>query len=125
MRLYRGQPTAAAREAAAARMSTWLRHALESPTQEPMVQASGRWFTDDLQIARWYAGDAVGDAEIVSVEVSEEVAEAFRVSGLRGRGTGILDPYAFSRDPEREFLLPRHIADRALPIRECALPLAA
>jgi hypothetical protein len=113
MMLYRGQPTAEAREATRVRMSQWMRSALATVTHADMLVAQGRWFTDDIEIARWYAADANAPGEVLALEVGDEIAEAFRVSGLQdGLGCG-LDPIHYSRDPEREFMLPPHIAARA------------
>ena len=116
MLLYRGQPTARAKQDAAWRLSPWIQDALESDDFKSIVHASGRWFTDDLEIARWYADDASGSSEIVCVEVSDYVAEVFRVSNIRSRLPCGCDPVRFSRDPEREFMLPLQIAARAIPI---------
>ncbi len=116
MILYRGQPTSAARVFARGRLSPWLRAALDLPETAPQKAVTGRWFTDKLEIARWYAADANGGAEIVRLELSDEVAEAFRVSRLTEPLPGGADPIAYSRDPEREFMLPAHIAARAVPM---------
>lgn len=113
MLLYRGQPTAAAVAAGRERMTPWLRAALASDANRSLALAQGRWFTDDLAIACWYADDAGTASEIVTLEVGDEIAEAFRLSNLRGPLACGLDPLAYSRDPEREFMLPRHIAGRA------------
>ncbi len=113
MMLYRGQPTAAAREAARARMSEWMRAALATVTHADLLAAQGRWFTDDIEIARWYAADANAPGEVVALEIGDEIAEAFRVSGLQDGLACGLDPFRYSRDPEREFMLPLHIAARA------------
>ena len=118
MLLYRGQPTAETQALTRARMSTWLRSALATVTHADMMLAMGRWFTDDLEIAQWYADDANGASEIVCVEISDDVAEAFRVSNLNEGLPGGLDPQRFSRDPEREFMLPPHITARAVPIAQ-------
>jgi hypothetical protein len=115
MRLYRGQPTQAAVEAAALRRPAWLAAEFERRRDEPMLRAAGRWFTDDPEIARWYADDANGASEIVTVEIDDAIAETFRVSVTPVTTCG-LTPGAFSRDPEREFLIPREIACLAEPV---------
>lgn len=118
MILYRGQPTAEVRAQAAERMSSWLRAALEHPDRRGMMAAQGRWFTDDPEIARWYADDAIDASEIVCVEMEDDEAERHRLSNLDGPLPCGLDPLAFSRDPEREFMIPRDIALRATVVRE-------
>jgi len=118
MLLYRGQPTAAAIADAASRRSPWLADAMAARLGEPAGRAQGRWFTDDIAIARWYVEDASavpGTAEVVAIEVPDALAETFRVSRTPETDCG-LSPGRFSRDPEREFLLPREIADRAVPL---------
>lgn len=112
MKLYRGQPTASVREAAETRMQPWLREAIAGDALGSAIRATGRWFTDDIEIARWYVEDANGEAEIVSLEISDYVADAFRVSNMKAQPCG-LDPARFSRDPEHEFMLPAHIVERA------------
>lgn len=113
MILYRGQPTAQAREEARARMSEWMRAALATVTHADLLAAQGRWFTDDIDIARWYAADANEPGEVVALEIGDEIAEAFRVSALQDRLPCGLDPLRYSRDPDHEFMLPPHIAARA------------
>lgn len=121
MMLYRGQSPARAASVAACRSNPRLR---ENAVVEGIVAASGRWFTDNLETARWYAeGDT--DAEIVCVEISDYVADAFRVSNIDRPLPCGCEPARFSRDPEREFILPRHIAARAVRIESVPLSLAA
>ena len=118
MRLYRGQPTTAAIADAASRRSPWLSDAMEARLGEPAGRAQGRWFTDDVAIARWYVEDVStrpGMAEVVAIDVPDALTETFRVSNTPETDCG-LSPGRFSRDPKREFLLPRDMADRAVPL---------
>ena len=116
MILYRGQPTPASVEAARARRQPWLADAIARHAHEPRMMVAGRWFTDDLEIARWYVSDCTdGDGEIVSLEIDDALAETFRVANTPVTPCG-LEPGRFSRDPDREFVLPKSIADRAVPL---------
>lgn len=119
--LYRGQSPARAADVAACQSLDRLR---DNEVVQGIVAASGRWFTDDIETARWYAESDV-DAEIVCVEISDYVADAFRVSNIDGPLSCGCDPMRFSRDPEREFMLPRHIAERAVRVESVPRALTA
>lgn len=99
--LYRGQ----SRPGSGPGVPEWVR-------QDPRFQAvqrdvSGRWFTDDPSIAEWYAREA-GNGEVVEVSVPRKVADQFQVRKQP-------DAARFSRDLDREYFLPRDIADTAQP----------
>ena len=69
--------------------------------------AFGRWFTDELEIAQWYAGDAGDGGIILSVTVPNDVAES---SWLPNQPREV---QRFSRDLNHEFFIPRSWADKA------------
>jgi hypothetical protein len=69
--------------------------------------AFGRWFTNELEIAQWYADDAGDGGKILTVEVPEDVALS---SWLPNQPKEV---QRFSRDLQHEFFLPREWADRA------------
>jgi hypothetical protein len=69
--------------------------------------AFGRWFTNELEIAQWYADDAGDGGKILFVVVPNDVAES---SWLPNQP---IEVQRFSRDLLHEFFLPREWADRA------------
>jgi len=98
IRLYRGEV-----RPGEASLPDWLKGSPELAAQQ---QAAGRWFTDDLEQARWYARDAGPQGRLVFVDVPVEVADAGKVSA---------NPEAarYSANPDREWFLPREYATRA------------
>lgn len=97
VRLYRGEggPSTGT-------LPRWVREGL---TQSGAADASGRWFTDDPEIAKWYQEDAGTSGRIVTVDVPQHVADAARVAGNP-------ELERFSKDPSREFFIPREYADQ-------------
>lgn len=69
-------------------------------------KAWGRYFTDALSVAAWYAAEC--GRPIVRTDVPAACARAWQVDG---------NPEAlrFSLDPEREFFVPAEVADLAVP----------
>lgn len=61
---------------------------------EVQRDATGRWYTDDPEIAKWYAREA-GNGEVVTLQVTPEQAAQARVRGSLAE--------RYSRDPDREF----------------------
>tara|TARA_R110000744_G_scaffold87589_4_gene170993 strand:+ start:1908 stop:7061 length:5154 start_codon:yes stop_codon:yes gene_type:complete len=77
---------------------------------QEMMKASGRWFTDDLDEARWYLKNEYPDGQLSYIDVPASSAEKYRVSGMEKIAGE--DPKKFSRRPEIEFFLPKEIAAR-------------
>lgn len=98
--LYRGQKTLTGKS-----VPEWITQRLK---ETGASDAQGRWFTDDPEIAKWYQEDAGEGGHIVKVEVPKDVAERAKVAGNP-------DLEKFSRDPEREFFVPKEIANQATP----------
>lgn len=84
---------------------------------ENASQASGRWFTDDPEEARYYLQDNPG-AKISTITLPKVEAERYRVSNTGGKPGGKNtpeNPNAFSRRPDKEFFLPKELADKRTP----------
>lgn len=119
LRLYRMRPA----EGGIAPVADWI---AESESYRNMLAARGRWFTDDLQEALWYAREHP-QGEIVFVDLPRAEAETFRVSRL-AHLDGAFDsclhdrPAAFSARPDKEFFVSREIAVRAAPLPFDGLP---
>src|SRR3990167_3847005 len=93
---------------------------MEKPLPEWLVQArqaaglplvEGRWFTDDLSIAKWYQNEAGERGTISYVDIPNDQLEAWRVSNVP-------EAARFSRDPQREFFIPRNLAGQSKPYLE-------
>ena len=69
--------------------------------------AMGRWFASDPAMLTWYAEDVGEGFRIVSVEVDELRARAWRVDSISAA-------LKFSRDPEHEYFVPRETAESAI-----------
>jgi hypothetical protein len=98
-RLYRGETTKSGS------LPEWVVQGLK---ESGALDARGRWFTDDIKIAEWYKKEAGTGGRITFVDVPLEQAERFRVS------KSTADVQRFSRDKEREFFIPRDIAEKAV-----------
>ena len=108
-------------------VSDWIK---DHPTYKNTLAASGRWFTDDIEEARYYLQDNPG-AKLVEVEVPAAEVERYRVSNLPevpGGKNAAENPRAFSRRPEKEFFLPKDMAERArgqeTPVEPSVPPVA-
>lgn len=108
VRLYRAESTSPAKQPA-----EWV---AQSDNYKHNVDSSGRWFTDDREEAEWYRkNEYPDDGRIVAVDVPVEEAEQYRVSNMPpmvGGKNSKGNPRAFSRRPEKEFFLPRELADK-------------
>lgn len=110
MRLYRFQGSEAARP-----VSAWV---TETDEYRNMMSATGRWFTDSLEEALWYACDHE-EGFVVHLDLDDDIAEQWRVSNLPRHpgGKTIADnPAEWSLRPEVEFFLPTEIASKAVPL---------
>lgn len=104
VRLYRAESTKQAQEPA-----EWIK---QSPEYQNTMQASGRWFTDDLAEAKWYIENEYPDGKITYVDVPKAEAEKYRISNMKGskNKSSAESPLAYSRRPEKEFFLPTDMA---------------
>lgn len=96
-RLYRGE----AKPGSGKPVADWVK---QRQKELGVDQAKGRWFTD-RENAEWYKNDAV-EGRVTHVDVPSEDIEKYRVSNNA-------EVSKYSKDPEREFFLPREIADSA------------
>ncbi len=111
IRLYRAEPVNHELPPA----PDWL---AGSELYKNMVSALGRWFTDDIDEARWYLEEkASGREHIVYVDLTKEEAERYRVVNIGGsRDKSVAEsPLAYARRPEKDFFLPRDLADQKAP----------
>lgn len=63
--------------------------------------AQGRWWTQDKEIADWYAKEAGDEGRVISQQVPKSVVEESRLKNQSG------DVKKFSRDIENEIFLPK------------------
>lgn len=111
VRLYRGESVSTGRTA----IPDWIQ--LEQD-RLGITSARSRWFTDDPQIARWYLREAGFDdpakGRISFIDVPAAEVENYRA-------TNFPEARRFSRDPEREFFVPKGLADQRQPMPGFAL----
>ena len=107
VRLYRAEERAGNGKG----VPDWVK---QDPAYQRSQQAQGRWFTDDLKEAEWYIDNEYPNGKIVVVKVPKEVADRYRVSQLKKIGGKTVEgnPFAFSQRPEKEYFLPRNIANQ-------------
>lgn len=88
--------------------------AKQAPEYQPSKEAFGRWFTNSLEEAEWYIKNEYPSGRIVTVDLPKEVADQYKVSQLKKAGGRKIseNPFAFSLRPEREYFLPKEIADK-------------
>lgn len=105
VRLYRSEPIEGKG------VPQWAK---DSPQYANTQKATGRWFTDDLEEARWYVANENPGGKITYVDVPADRVGKYRVSDMAVKDGGksvAENPAAFSRRPEKEFFLPRKVAD--------------
>ena len=105
--LYRGEEGASAEG-----IPSWLQ---SSPEIKQTLEATGRWFTENLQDAKWYASDAV-QGVVKTIQVPSSIADLYRVSNLPEGSAAKLYPAAGMES--KEIFLPRDIASNARPLVE-------
>ena len=86
------------------KVSEWMR---DTPEYKATVDATGRWFTDDLAEAKWYLDDVQKGGSLYKVRVPSKEAESMRVSKLP-EGHPAKD---FSRRQDKEFYVPKEVAN--------------
>ena len=109
--LFRAQPRP--KNAVEPAPNSWIE---ADPLVQHMRIAAGRWFTDSRDEVDWYVANEYPDGEVVSLSLSRDEAERYRVSNLPlkpGGKDAPENPRAFSRRPEVEFFLPAEIASCA------------
>lgn len=91
-----------------AKVADWI---AETEKYQNMIKATGRWFSDDIDEAKWYES-LTPEGELLYIDIPTKDLESYRVSNIIETPDG-LNPRAESRRPEKELFLPREIADAA------------
>jgi hypothetical protein len=101
VRLYRAQPF----QRSKGPTPEWIASDVQF---QNTVSSQGRWFTDDLEEAKWYLEKEYPDGQVVYVDVPASEVEQFRVSNIpRSKSSEAKDnPAFYSRRPDKEFFLP-------------------
>jgi len=83
------------------------------PAYQASVAARGRWFAPSLGEARYYLRDneKAGTGIITRVRVTERQYKKYRVSNFPGKGKTGTGPRSVSARPDKEWFLPRNVAD--------------
>lgn len=83
---------------------------------EGMKAARGRWFTDDPKSAQFYIRENDRGDQIHYIDVPASEADKYKVSNIPSKGNIYTpeNPAAFSRNPTREFFLPKDLAKTKL-----------
>ena len=102
-RLYRGETATGEIK----QIPDWLS---SQPEVKATREATGRWFTNNLSDAEWYAREGLG--KISYVDVPNKVADLYRVDNL---GSGVSD-FTSTGKELTEFFLPRSIAESKQPL---------
>lgn len=98
VRLYRGETKTGQTKD----IPLWV---TEDPAFQQTKAATGRWFTSDLEEARWYAKEGQGDIFYVDVPASQ--LDAFRASNQEA------GKFSAAGKAESEFFLPEELARKA------------
>ena len=85
----------------------------ESSDYQDMIKATGRWFTDDIEEAKWYAKENP-EGELLYTDIPLKDLEGYRVSNIKETSDG-LRPKDFSARPEKELFVPKEIANKSKP----------
>ena len=91
----------------------WMK---ENPDYQQMLKATGRWFTDDIEEAKWYIREHP-EGQLKYVDIPTSSLEDFRVSNIVETPDG-LDPRKFSARPQKELFLSPKFSDMAKPYGE-------
>lgn len=91
-----------------AKVADWI---ADTEQYQNMLKATGRWFSDDIDEAKWYES-LTPEGELLYIDIPTRDLESYRVSNIIETPDG-LNPRAESRRPEKELFLPREIADAA------------
>ena len=91
-----------------AKVADWI---ADTEKYQNMLKATGRWFSDDIDEAKWYES-LTPEGELLYIDIPTKDLESYRVSNIIETPDG-LNPRAESRRPEKELFLPREIADAA------------
>lgn len=102
-RLYRGETATGEAKA----IPEWLQ---QTPEVKSTLESTGRWFTNSLADAKWYANEGVG--KISYLDVPTSIANKYNVGNL---GNTVSDFTAAGKEGS-EFFLPKSIAETKLPL---------
>jgi hypothetical protein len=98
--------------------NSWSRQAyLESPA----AKAAGRWYTDDVSALKFYADNVGENVVIKHIRAPLSEVEKYRVSNLpkvSHKGSDVIDPRSYSRDPKVEFFLPEELAKKGKKVNK-------
>ena len=95
VRLYRGEAPPSGKP-----IPDWVKQGLK---ESGKLDAQGRWFTQDKEIAEWYKKEG-GDAGYISyVDIPKEKVSEFQVKGVP-------ELEKFSKDPENELFVSKEVA---------------
>lgn len=78
----------------------------------PADRVVGRWFTNDIEQAHLYLNFCESPAEIVALEIADDIAETYSVKTTPVTVDG-LSPLEHSVDPDSDYLIPRWFAAKA------------
>ncbi len=99
-----------------AKVADWI---AESDDYKQMVNAKGRWFSDDIEEARWYKKEHP-EGSLKYVDIPTKDLESYRVSNIVSNA--VEDPKKFSARPDKELFLPKeflkNVKDYKEPTRE-------
>lgn len=101
-RIYRGQSGVNARDVPA-----WI---MERLRESGALDAEGRWWSPDPEIARWYAEDAGAQGQLQYQDIPTEMVDQLRVSAA-GK-----DVAKFSLDPYNELFVPKDMVGKGKPV---------
>lgn len=101
-RIYRGQSAVNARN-----VPSWITDRLR---ESGALDAEGRWWTPDPEIARWYAEDAGASGQLQYQDIPTEMVDQLRVSAA-GK-----DVAKFSLDPNNELFVPKDMVGKGKPV---------
>ena len=85
----------------------WVKEGIEA---NGSMDAEGRWWTTNPEIADWYVKDAGDHGRMVYQDVPEEVVQSSKVSAL----PEVIQK--FSLDPESELFLPKEFKGKGAPV---------
>ena len=83
----------------------------ESAEYKSMLKSSGRWFTDDINEARWYQRENK-EGELLYVDVPTSLVENYRASKMVADKDGV-DPKKFASRPDKDLFLPEELAGKS------------
>lgn len=107
VRLYRAETSD--KSGKSGKVADWLK---DSPEYKATVDATGRWFSDSIEAAKYYA-EKFGNGEITYVDVPKAQYEKYRASEQPDRAA-----FSAAGRAKEEFFVPRDVADARKPFSE-------